>query len=140
MGHMSVERQSAGAVGLSPGVRPHTPPPTGTELVHAIPGLSTDPDRPPPNRRGHHNVLLLPKFSSERNFSMRAKRLTLQQRRDIFSALVTAQDLGTLTVSESRKQVIDQFEITDAQLRQIEEEGLDKEWPPLNEEVVRQAV
>jgi hypothetical protein len=71
---------------------------------------------------------------------MRAKRLTLQQRRDIFSTLVTTQDLGTLTVAESRKQVIDQFEITDAQLRQIEEEGLDKEWPPLNEEVVRQAV
>jgi hypothetical protein len=71
---------------------------------------------------------------------MRAKRLTLQQRRDIFSTLVTTQDQGTLTVAESRKQVIDQFEITDAQLRQIEEEGLDKEWPPLNEEVVRQAV
>ena len=71
---------------------------------------------------------------------MRAKRLTLQQRRDIFSTLVTTQDLGTLTVAESRKQVIEQFEITDAQLRQIEEEGLDKEWPPLNEEVVRQAV
>ena len=71
---------------------------------------------------------------------MRAKRLTLQQRRDIFSTLVTTQDQGTLTVAESRKQVIEQFEITDAQLRQIEEEGLDKEWPPLNEEVVRQAV
>jgi len=71
---------------------------------------------------------------------MRAKRLTLQQRRDIFSALVTAQDQGNLTVSESRKQIIEQFEITDAQLKQIEEEGLDKEWPPLNEEIVRQAV
>jgi hypothetical protein len=38
---------------------------------------------------------------------MRAKRLTLQQRRDIFSNLVTTQDQGTLTVSESRKQVMD---------------------------------
>jgi hypothetical protein len=71
---------------------------------------------------------------------MRAKRLTLQQRREIFSTLVTTQDQGTLTVSESRKQVMEQFDITDAQLRQIEEEGLDKEWPPLNEEVVRTAV
>jgi hypothetical protein len=70
---------------------------------------------------------------------MRAKRLTLQQRREIFSALVTAQDQGTMTVPESRKQIIEQFEITDPQLRQIEEEGLDKEWPPLNEEVVRTA-
>ena len=71
---------------------------------------------------------------------MRAKRLTLQQRREIFASLVAAQDLGTMSVSASRKQVMDQFEITDSQLRQIEEEGLDKEWPPLNEEVVRQAV
>ena len=64
---------------------------------------------------------------------MRAKRLTLQQRREIFSALVTAQDQGTLTVPESRKQIIDQFEISDPQLRQIEEEGLENEWPPLCE-------
>jgi ribonuclease HII len=71
---------------------------------------------------------------------MRAKRLTLQQRREIFSALVTTQDQGTMSVSESRKQTMDQFDITDAQLKQIEEEGLDKEWPPLNEEVVRAAV
>jgi hypothetical protein len=71
---------------------------------------------------------------------MRAKRLTLQQRREIFSALVTTQDQGTLTVPESRKQIIEQFDITDPQLRQIEEEGLDKEWPPLNEEIVRTAV
>ena len=71
---------------------------------------------------------------------MRAKRLTLQQRREIFSALVAAQDQGTMSVAESRKQMMDQFEITDAQLRQIEEEGLDKEWPPLNEEVISQAV
>ncbi len=70
---------------------------------------------------------------------MRAKRLTLQQRREIFSALVAAQDQGTMSVAESRKQMMDQFEITDAQLRQIEEEGLDKEWPPLNEEVVTQS-
>ena len=70
---------------------------------------------------------------------MRAKRLTLQQRREIFSALVAAQDQGTMSVAESRKQMMDQFEITDSQLRQIEEEGLDKEWPPLNEEVVSQS-
>jgi hypothetical protein len=71
---------------------------------------------------------------------MRTKRLTLQQRREVFSALVATQDQGTMTVAESRKHIMDQFAISDAQLRQIEEEGLDKEWPPLNEEVVRQAV
>lgn len=71
----------------------------------------------------------------ERNPTMRAKRLTLQQRREIFSSLVATQDQGLMSVSESRKHVIDQFKISDIQLRQIEEEGLDKEWPPLNEEV-----
>jgi hypothetical protein len=66
---------------------------------------------------------------------MRAKRLTLQQRREIFHALVSTQDLGMMSVAESRAHVSKQFDITDAQLRQIEEEGLEKEWPPLNEAV-----
>jgi hypothetical protein len=63
---------------------------------------------------------------------MRAKRLTLQQRRDIFRDLVAAQDLG-LPVRRSYQVVTERFEITDAQLRQIEDEGLEKEWPPLDE-------
>ncbi len=75
-------------------------------------------------------------MSLEKTTPMRAKRLTLQQRREIFSTLVATQDQGLMSVSESRKHIIDQFKITDAQLRQIEEEGLDKEWPPLNEEAV----
>jgi hypothetical protein len=66
---------------------------------------------------------------------MRAKRLTVQQRREIFKALVATQDLKLMTVAQSREHVSKQFEITDAQLRQIEEEGLEKEWPPLNEAV-----
>jgi len=66
---------------------------------------------------------------------MSAKRLTLQQRREIFRALVDTQDMGLMSVAQSREHVSKQFEITDAQLRQIEEEGLDKEWPPLNEAV-----
>lgn len=66
---------------------------------------------------------------------MRTKRLTLQQRQDVFRALVNTQDLGLMTVPQSREHVSKEFEITDAQLRQIEEEGLEKEWPPLNEAV-----
>jgi hypothetical protein len=64
---------------------------------------------------------------------MRAKRLTENQRQEIFRVLVTTQDLGLMTVPESRQHVSKQFEITEAQVRQIEDEGLDKEWPPLNE-------
>jgi hypothetical protein len=66
---------------------------------------------------------------------MRAKRLTVQQRREIFHALVATQDTGLMSVPESREHVTRQFDITEAQLKQIEEEGLDKEWPPLNEAV-----
>jgi DNA-directed RNA polymerase sigma subunit (sigma70/sigma32) len=66
---------------------------------------------------------------------MRAKRLTLQQKKEIFHALVAAQDTGLMTVSQSRERVSQEFDISDAQLRQIEEEGLEKEWPPLNEAV-----
>jgi hypothetical protein len=64
---------------------------------------------------------------------MRTKRLTTQQRQEIFRTLVTTQDLGIMTVSESVQHVIKQFEITEAQMRQIEDEGIEKEWPPLNE-------
>jgi hypothetical protein len=66
---------------------------------------------------------------------MRTKRLTIQQRQEIFHSLVATQDLGVMTVSESVQHVIKQYEITEAQLRQIEDEGIDKEWPPLDEAV-----
>ena len=66
---------------------------------------------------------------------MRAKRLTLQQRREIFHALVSTQDTGVMTVAQSREHVTKQFEITDAQLTQIVDEGIEKEWPPLDEAV-----
>jgi hypothetical protein len=66
---------------------------------------------------------------------MTTKRLTLQQRRDVFQALVNTQDMGIMSVAQSRQHVMKQFELTEAQVRQIEEEGLEKEWPPLNEAV-----
>lgn len=66
---------------------------------------------------------------------MASKRLNLQQRREIFHALVTAQDSGLVTVAQSRQHITRQYEITEEQLREIEEEGLDKEWPPLDQAV-----
>jgi len=66
---------------------------------------------------------------------MSAKRLTVQQRKEIFHALVSTQDLGIMSVAQSRQQVTKQYEISEAQLRQIEDEGLEKEWPPLDEAV-----
>ncbi len=66
---------------------------------------------------------------------MRAKRLNEKQRQEVFHALVTTQDLGVMSVGESREHIEKQFEITETQLKQIEEEGLENEWPPLNEAV-----
>lgn len=65
---------------------------------------------------------------------MRTKRLTLSQRREIFRDLVRTQDT-VLNVPKSREIVTDKFEISEAQLRAIEDEGLDNEWPPLSEAV-----
>jgi hypothetical protein len=63
---------------------------------------------------------------------MPTKRLTLQQRRDIFRDLVATQDLG-MPVRRSYQIITEKYEISDVQLRQIEDEGIEKEWPPLNE-------
>ena len=65
---------------------------------------------------------------------MRAKRLTIQQRQEIFLDLVTTQDLVG-NVRKSYEIVTEKHQINDEQLRQIEDEGLDKEWPPLTEAV-----
>jgi hypothetical protein len=64
---------------------------------------------------------------------MRAKRLTEEQRKEVFHALVTAQDMGIMSIAQSREHIAKQFKITDLQLREIEEEGLMHEWPPLDE-------
>jgi hypothetical protein len=52
------------------------------------------------------------------------------RRREIFLALVEAQD-QEMTVAQSRKVIGERFGLTDRQLKQIEQEGLDQEWPPL---------
>jgi hypothetical protein len=53
-----------------------------------------------------------------------------ERRREIFLALVEAQD-QSMTVSQSRDHVAQQFSITTVLVRQIEREGLNGRWPPL---------
>ena len=65
---------------------------------------------------------------------MPTKRLTMPQRQEIFLALVHTQDL-VHNVRKSYQVITEKFEITERQLREIEDEGLDKEWPPLSEAV-----
>jgi hypothetical protein len=64
--------------------------------------------------------------------TMASKRLTIPQRKEIFQALVTTQD-SVHNVRKSYEVVTEKFDITESQLKQIEDEGLDKEWPPLCE-------
>lgn len=57
--------------------------------------------------------------------------LTTERRREVFAALVAAQDAG-LNVAASRKQVATEHGLTAKQVEKIETEGLEAQWPPLD--------
>jgi hypothetical protein len=54
------------------------------------------------------------------------------ERKAIFLALVQAQDAGA-NVARSRKEIAERFAITERQMKSIEQEGIDGEWPPLDQ-------
>jgi hypothetical protein len=51
-------------------------------------------------------------------------------RKEIFQALVEAQDQH-MSVAQSRRFIAKRFGISETQIRDIEREGLNAEWPPL---------
>jgi hypothetical protein len=53
-----------------------------------------------------------------------------QRRREIFAALVAAQD-RRMSVADSRAAVAERFGVTVDEVRAIEREGLAASWPPL---------
>jgi len=55
---------------------------------------------------------------------------TVDQRRAVFRALLEAQDAGS-SVPESRADVARRFGVTEEQVKEIEREGIDQQWPPL---------
>lgn len=57
--------------------------------------------------------------------------LPVNRRREIFRALVESQDRG-VPVAESKELVADAFDVTEDQVQEIEDEGLEKQWPPLS--------
>lgn len=61
---------------------------------------------------------------------MAEARLTEPQRKEVFLALVEAQD-NAMTVAASRRAVAKQFRVSERQIKRIEQEGLDNQWPPL---------
>ena len=54
----------------------------------------------------------------------------MAERMKIFQALVEAQDRG-MAVAQSRKGIAERFRISEEQVRRIEQEGLEGNWPPL---------
>ena len=56
--------------------------------------------------------------------------LSEDERKAIFLALVEAQD-QEMTVSQSRRLIGQRFNLNNAQVCQIEREGIDNTWPPL---------
>ena len=56
--------------------------------------------------------------------------LTEARRKAIFQALVEAQD-QRMSVPQSRKFIAKQFGVSEHDIREIEQEGLDGQWPPL---------
>ena len=63
---------------------------------------------------------------------MTGRRLSTDEKKEIFSHLVATQD-AIHNVRKSYEVVTEHFAISEEQLRAIEEEGLDNEWPPLSE-------
>jgi hypothetical protein len=61
---------------------------------------------------------------------MPQENLDEPQRKAIFLALVEAQD-GKMSVAASREEIARRFHLTDRQVRVIEREGLENDWPPL---------
>lgn len=61
---------------------------------------------------------------------MAEKTLSQEERMAVFLALVEAQD-SDQSVAQSRRSVARQFGISEEQVRRIEREGLDGDWPPL---------
>jgi hypothetical protein len=59
-----------------------------------------------------------------------AQPLPEARRKEIFLALVDAQD-HDMPVDLSRKVVSERFGVSESQVRLIEREGLDNDWPPL---------
>jgi hypothetical protein len=51
-----------------------------------------------------------------------------ERRKEIFQALVEAQDIHEFTVAQSRSLIARRFGVTERQLRAIEDEGQERLW------------
>jgi hypothetical protein len=58
------------------------------------------------------------------------EQLSEDRRKEIFLALVDAQD-HEMSVAQSRNLMVQRFGVNESQVRQIEREGMELNWPPL---------
>jgi hypothetical protein len=56
--------------------------------------------------------------------------LSESRRKELFNLLVVAQDYA-MSVAEARQMASDLFGLAEAQVLRIENEGLERTWPPL---------
>jgi hypothetical protein len=61
---------------------------------------------------------------------MADKPLSEERRKEIFLALVDARD-HDMSVAQSRRHIVTHFGIREEQVRRIEQEGIENDWPPL---------
>jgi hypothetical protein len=59
------------------------------------------------------------------------EQLSESRRREIFLALVDAQD-HEMDVAQSRRLMIERFAVNEIEVRLIEREGIQHKWPPLD--------
>jgi hypothetical protein len=57
-------------------------------------------------------------------------RVPEARRKEAFRALVEAQD-NRVSVADSRRQVAEQYDLSEADMKAIEQEGVENGWPPL---------
>jgi hypothetical protein len=60
----------------------------------------------------------------------RPQPIAVEQRRVIFRALIEAQDAGA-SAHQSRADMLHRFAMSEAQMLEIEAEGMASDWPPL---------
>jgi len=63
--------------------------------------------------------------------SLHDDEIPLDRRQVIFKTVVEAQD-GGMSVEASRAEAARQFDVTVDQVKDIEREGLNHQWPPLD--------
>ena len=59
-----------------------------------------------------------------------SENLSEDRRKELFLALVDAQD-HEMEVAQSRRLMVQRFDVSESQVRQIEREGMENQWPPL---------